>query len=340
MSKNETKRVCFYHSADFDGWCSGAVVASHFGWNETKLIPINYGQEFPWDEVDDETEVWMVDFCLQPFEGMVKLNESVKEFIWVDHHIASIREYNECLDAGCCGEIEGYRSEEKAACELVWEYLNPNKLSKASGKPIAVYLLSKYDIWKWKDVSHALEFQMGMRAVKHLNPADAHKDARVCENWDLLLHSGDTNIRDTDDYVREIIRDGATIIRYREIDLGKKAKGACFPAFLYRWPNGSDDVEPFPVIAANVGMENSQFFDAVLDDYPDAKALCSFHYRNNCWNFSLYKIPGRDTPDLSVIAKNYGGGGHAGAAGFQVLKVEDVIHYLGGPCGVLSYDEK
>lgn len=41
-----------------------------------------------------------------------------------------------------------------------------------------------------------------------------------------------------------------------------------------------------------------------------------FHYANGKWNFSLYNDNG--LVDVSVIAKQYGGGGHKGAAGFQL----------------------
>lgn len=37
----------FYHSADLDGFCSGAIIKYSFP--ECELIPINYGDTFPWE---------------------------------------------------------------------------------------------------------------------------------------------------------------------------------------------------------------------------------------------------------------------------------------------------
>ncbi len=66
----------FYHSADLDGQCSGAIVKRRFP--NSDLNPINYNQTFPWEIIKPEDTVYMVDFGLQPFEQMAKLNASCR----------------------------------------------------------------------------------------------------------------------------------------------------------------------------------------------------------------------------------------------------------------------
>ena len=80
---------CFYHSADLDGKCSGAIVKMHFP--ECEMIGINYGDLFPWDRIEQNEVVWLVDFCLQPFSDMHRLNE-VAILNWIDHHKTSLEE--------------------------------------------------------------------------------------------------------------------------------------------------------------------------------------------------------------------------------------------------------
>lgn len=53
-------------------------------------------------------------------------------------------------------------------------------------------------------------------------------------------------------------------------------------------------------------------------------AIC-FHYTNNAWNFSIYNDNGQ--VDCSVIAKQYGGGGHKGASGFR-LNSEQFLKFI------------
>jgi len=80
---------CFYHSADLDGHCSGAIV-KHFN-PECEMFPINYGQTFPWEKIQEDEWIYMVDFSLQPFEDMVKLNQSCN-LVWIDHHATAIED--------------------------------------------------------------------------------------------------------------------------------------------------------------------------------------------------------------------------------------------------------
>src|SRR6185312_4654002 len=47
---------------------------------------------------------------------------------------------------------------EKAACELCWETLFPDR-----PMPLAVFWLGRYDLWKYADHPGSLEFQYGMR---------------------------------------------------------------------------------------------------------------------------------------------------------------------------------
>lgn len=124
---------CFYHSADLDGHCSGAIVK--LAHPECEMIPINYGQEFPWDTIILGETVFMVDFSL-PAGDMKALNLN-SDLRWIDHHKSAI----EALS----GLYKGIREIGLGACELVWRYCFPN-----DPVPYAVHLLSVYDVWRFE----------------------------------------------------------------------------------------------------------------------------------------------------------------------------------------------
>ena len=205
--------------------------------------------------------------------------------------------------------IEGIRGMSFAGCQLTWQWLHPHELM-----PQAVQLLGMYDMWKWQDCEGALEFNMGMRTYgadidpQHCTGSDAVEFRHV---WDGLFRDDDV----AHYQIEDIIRYGKLFLKLSNEENKKAAKGSCFQTTICG----------VPVIAANVGGKNSQFFDSVLEDFPEAKGLMTFHYRKGKWNISLYRIEWRGTPDLSVIAGDLGlrsehgggGGGHAGAAGFQ-----------------------
>ena len=56
----------------------------------------------------------------------------------------------------------------------------------------------------------------------------------------------------------------------------------------------------------------------------DCYGVACFHYYNNIWRFSLRS----DKLDCSEIAKQFGGGGHKGAAGFILESTEALKEFL------------
>lgn len=281
------KRVCFYHSADKDGHCSGAIVANHFGLDNVKMIGWNYGDEFPWDEIDEETEVYMVDLSLQPFDKMLKLSEKSKELIWIDHHKSAIDDYRKVKPRA------GFKvllDTQFAACELVWKYFYPDE-----DLPSPVYLIGRYDIWEWENIEGAIEFQYGL----HMYNTKPENQAL----WQKLLASGTM-------MVPQIVNQGETIIAYKKIQDAIHIKSA---GFELEW-------EGYKFLAINEMFNNSQLFDSRFD--PEVHdAMLTFGYRKGRWHFGLYspkKMCESKGIDLGAVAKRFGGGGHPGAAGFNL----------------------
>ncbi len=268
---------CFYHSADLDGHCSGALVKREFP--ECEMIGINYGDDFPWDSIGEYENVYMVDFSLQPFSDMQKLND-ICQLTWIDHHISAIRE-NEKLNRPL--KI-GLQRDGIGACQLVWEYLHPN-----TSVPTFVRLLAEYDVWDHSD-PRTVPFQYGMR----LNSDTLPENQRFW--WSLY----------DVEYVIRICDDGATILRYQQIENRKYIETRGFECTF----------AGLRCIAVNKGLTNSKIFDSVWDPkkYDAMLTFCMINPEKG-WTISLYT----DKPDIDVseIAKAHGGGGHKGAAGFQ-----------------------
>lgn len=144
---------CFYHSADLDGHCSGAIVLDRYP--ECEMIGINYGDPFPWESIVPGEVVFMVDFSLQPFEDMLRLRQMCL-LVWIDHHKTAI----DALHASGAA-FAGIQREGIGACALVWRHLQNERL------PYGVQLLAEYDVWKHED-SNCLPFQYGMRLESSL----------------------------------------------------------------------------------------------------------------------------------------------------------------------------
>lgn len=289
MWKTEDGKIwCFYHGADLDGKCSGALVAIHHNWN-VELRPINYTDKFPWNEIQPNDVVYMVDFGLQPFEDMIKLN-SMCHLIWIDHHITAIQNYDAYMETEDAVGIAGLRDLKFAGCELTWKYLNGG-VDFDPHMPKPVYLMGRYDIWKWQDIPHALPFQYGMKLYKDTHPKNR-------DLWESLI------IEEDDYIIKDIINNGERLLEYqRNLD----ASACRIMAF-------ETEFEGLKAIAMNRMPAGSQLFDSVWDtDKYDC--MIAFARTDGKWNVSMYTD--KDGINVGEVCKKHGGGGHVGAAGFS-----------------------
>ncbi len=299
---------CFYHSADLDGHCSGAIIKHKHP--EAIMYPINYGDEFPWDEIEPDDIVYMVDFCLQPEDQMYNLADKLwrdhdPHFIWIDHHKSAI---DACVSNGTTGIAYGKRDISKAACELTWEYLFPDK-----PMPLAVELLGLYDSWRYHGhpkESMVLPFQMRMR-MEDLDPKGWLENGWY---WKLFF------VSDENATIQSIIEEGKLLLRYDEEQKRRYIATYGFETELFAahpgpiWPAGK-----YKAITVNLGHTNSKVFDSVWDESKYDLMITFCRRKDKLWNVSLYSTKG--DIDCGAIAKSFGGGGHKGAAGFQAKEL-------------------
>lgn len=289
----------FYHNADFDGVCSAALFVKKY-WgpppaseplilhSEPVTYGINYGDKFPWDMLKPEDHVFMVDFSL-PMEDMKRLNDTVAQFTWIDHHKTAI---DAAADV-CFLTSKAMSCDVKhAACELVWWHLFP---SERELHPV-VKLLGRYDVWDHSDPD-TLPFQYGMRACMTTDP--------YAPIWSELLAPGTEFSA-----VFQQIRDkGDVILKYETETNEKMALKRAFPAML-------GDVR---LIVLNHSLAGSKLFDAVFDpEKHDAMLVYSMNGKGE-YAGSMYSPEGGI--DVGAICAKLGGGGHTHAAGFRVKEI-------------------
>jgi len=299
------KRIGFYHSVDPDGWCSGALLHKYFELDgqtgvhegvEVKGIEIygmDYDYEFPWDKIDKETEVWMVDFSLSG-KDMARLKEECFDLIWFDHHAPRLKEVEEL---GL--KIAGLQSADAAGCDLLWSFLYPGEENRA------VYLIGRYDIWKWHDVPGALEFNVGLRTRECINDPTS-------PIWRTLLGK-DSYYRDME--IAKLTELGEQLLDYRNQGWWLYAKGHTFRTEFY----ALESMKNYSVGACNTDSVNSQFFDglAMQERFPDVDFFVTFAWKRGQWRLGLWKPEWLDNDiHCGEIAQKFGGGGHPGAAGF------------------------
>lgn len=234
------------------------------------------------DDLDTEpfrgNDVIMVDVSLQPFQRMRDLAVECK-LTWIDHHASALEEHGKDPAPLVDGALS---TGQKSGCELAWGWAFPR-----DPMPRAVYLLGRYDVWDLDADPDVNAFQYGLRA---------YNTRPEWKTWDRFFegYGGWTD---------SVIKEGRIILRYVERQ-NKTACGAAFEA----------NVEGLHCICLN-GARGSQVFDSV---WKPARhdAMCTFSTDGRAWSISLYTD--KEEIDVGAIAKKNGGGGHKGAAGWQV----------------------
>jgi oligoribonuclease NrnB/cAMP/cGMP phosphodiesterase (DHH superfamily) len=308
--------ICIYHSRDLDGWCSAAIVKKWFEetkqYGALKLLGWDYGDPIP-DLSSNETKI-IVDISF-PVGKMIDLLK-YSDVIWIDHHISVINDFKVEIE-NMMGSLSSQTKFTKnydirtlhlmdhkmifslndsfSACELTWKYLFPNEKM-----PEFVRLLGRYDCFGHKGTEEeqkVLEFQYFARAFVK-NPEDCYRMIQVelrkfpAERWmmDNIIGTG--------------------IYQY----LCTEALQIYSNIFAVHYAG-------YKIAAVNRERFNPVNFG--IDYHKDGyDAFLCFHYAKGKWNFSLYNDNGK--VDCSVICKQFGGGGHKGAAGF----VTENINFL------------
>jgi oligoribonuclease NrnB/cAMP/cGMP phosphodiesterase (DHH superfamily) len=298
MTKNlMNKEACIYHKGDLDGFCSGAIVR-HLSSPGMKMLPLEYGDPIPWEELEGCFRVYVVDFCLEPLEtSMVRLEKMVDEVVWIDHHKSAI---------DSAAEINfnppGLRRVGDAACELCWEYF----LKSSVTIPQAVKFLGRYDVWDLKAHVDVMPFQLGMQAQAHTNPIDPESEAF----WTLAFNS-------SEEFITSRVLEGKSITSYREAQYKMYQQHAHEIVF-----------EEYSWIAINTQKVGSHAFEGIYDPLRHYGCVAYFRGGSGNWIVSLYSPDA--SADLSVIAKAYGGGGHPSACGFTIPSTEALGRFLSG----------
>ena len=275
-----------FHNADADGFASCAIAMKYFEkchHINPYFIGMNYSDKLNYEKLSivGRDAILMCDFSL-PVEEMLKLKEHYGDkFIWIDHHVTAIQD---SID-NHYSDIKGIRMNEKAACELTWDFLFPyQKL------PRSVSYMAKHDIWDHTDIK-TVYYAFGLKNF----------DVYPINNlgfWNKTLSDMNTD---------KIIEVGKIIYEYE----ARQAKTICRGAGV-----GLINFEGYRAVIVNRSNINSMFFDDVDDTKFDVMMIFSYKPMKKNWVFSIFTK--KEDIDVSELAKKYGGGGHRAAAGFVV----------------------
>ena len=307
--------LCIYHSNCADGFSAAWAVWKRFP--DAQFHAGVYGQEPP--DVKDK-HVVLVDFCYKP-DVLDKMTEAAMSILILDHHKTAVEAVLSEKIIGMTPPVDMFKTYkgkltwerhlqnaykdigegiykavvytvfdmDRSGAMIAWQFFHPDEEI-----PQLIKHVQDRDLWKF-EIPYTKEIQAAVFSY----PYDF-------ETWDWLMSCNpDEIVREGAAITRKHEKDIAELIEVtkREINIGgywvwcvnlpyTMASDACHTLCKTEmYPKGSGDLRTCPEFAAS---------------YYDTKDGRVFSLRS-VGDF-----------DVSVIAKQYGGGGHKNAAGFKM----------------------
>lgn len=275
-----------YHSNCPDGF--GAAWAAWMHFEEFRPADVSYqavNYDQPLPEIPDGSDVFIVDFSY-PREVLTALAERCHICV-IDHHATAKDALADLPFA--------FFDMSKSGAVLTWEHFFPSR-----DVPEILLYLQDRDLWQWK-----------LPASKEINAAlwrGTHRDFHVWKSIAHLWDKGVTNAKE------RLIQAGEAIAFSDALSVETLCR---HPATLR--------ILCYTVPAVNTPVLQSEVGHRLLQMHPKAPFAVTWMTRSD--GLLLFSLRARSEDDFSVaqIAKEFGGGGHKAAAGFQRAELFEII---------------
>jgi hypothetical protein len=300
-----------YHSADLDGILSGRLALDHLlslG-KDVDYLGWDYGDGFDLESFTPYQEIWILDLDMGGIGNMLLLSENCRLY-WFDHHKTAYNDYllhkNIFKANGSVVVFPDERDFLHSTTDLLYRYIHKRYPGKSENLlELGFYYLGRYDIWDksdealWKD--YILPYQLGLGFyITSIDCAEAMDYEGFMGN-----KSGYNKIMDAGKRLLEIRRLKGLKLAERVVERVWDTKLGSFRCLVGNTSeNGSFYFESLLEQANSEGKE----IDLCINWYYNGKEYCYGIYRGNT-----------NKADCGNIARSFGGGGHAGAAGFSSI---------------------
>lgn len=298
------KNHIFYH-CDLDGACSAAITLKflkELGEDlEVDCAPVDYKDGINVDDIDEDDIVYLVDFTplRDDFESLLCTVDK-DNIIWIDHHQTNIDKVVDLFDGNL---PSGSLSDDlPSATMLTFDLFYDN-----NKPPTVVELVDKWDTWTHNNDTTVLDFVWAAKTTGiEYNPTS--------EYWNRLLSD---DINRSKEALGQLIMQGRAS---RSFDQKQMESRLSHHGFDVNVPTTRSSMV-LRGKALNCGLINSFAFRSCENKGYDV--WVSFYFDGYQYTVSLYKAREGLDVHLGQLASDMGGGGHAGAAGFQCKELPE-----------------
>lgn len=284
----ESNIFVIYHADCPDGTAAAYAASTVLGEAAT-YIPMGYSDKLP--EIPDNAILYLVDFSFKR-PVLLDLAARLYQIIILDHHKTAQEDLVD-LPENVLVRFDMDRS----GAQIAWAFFNPTKPEPKVISHIADRDLWKFQIPKTREITEAV--------MSYDNDLEVY--AALIE--EPLMYAS-------------LIRQGEALLRFKNKQISILAQEARAAAFYVR----DDFYAVVPVVNAPYFV-SSDLANHLLGLYPDAPfAACYRDAGTGRRDWSLRSETNRT--DVSVVAKNNGGGGHRNAAGMSEGAADEKVNVL------------
>lgn len=336
LLKQATKRRIYVlsHSMCTDGQASAFTAWKRFG-KDAEYLPINYNEPLPDMILDQNTEIYILDFCIG-YDDLLALKSKVKLVQIIDHH----KEQDDRFIAELCIEFSSiimlrvFKNSinfvelativmhlvqlsswlfkrlcrymdidppifdtKKSGALLSWEYFHP-----INPVPDIIRFVSDRDLWQFK-------YPSTKAAIEGLKQSGRHNDF---EYWDQLVKNKDV--------LADCIAKGQVILDYNKANYRKFINSLK----SFKLVNFDGLVAAVYNTTSNVNELAEEFY---LNDNFHVDFTLSYYIKGNGRIKMSFRSRNPGGADVRIQAKRYGGGGHEHSSAAN-LSAEDSLAFL------------
>lgn len=284
------KALVIYHANCSDGmtsaWIAEGVLSQSM---DCKIYPASYGEEPPYDLLDNKTIVYIVDFSYPP-EVLKEVCDLVHQVVVLDHHKSAIEKLSGFEHPFCTLHF----ALDKSGAGLTWEWFFPNK----SLPPFVQYVQAR-DLW----LKDSLE--------------DVDLVSAAISSFEFSLEAWDELSRIS---IEDLKQAGYWIWKKQEKEIKGIVASSCRPLLLG---------DTFAMACNVPGYLASDTGHAILRAYPNTPFAITYYDMDGMRKFSLRSEEGRADVSKIAQAFGGGGHRNAAgfSVSFKDLNSEGWLYY-------------
>lgn len=290
------KPLVIYHANCTDGFGAAYAAWAKLG-HVADYLPMHYGDKLDLSEVvHAEREVYILDFSL-PREVMDALFSGCKHVTWLDHHKTAFEMWCGAVpDSGTyhagASNYTIVLDNHRSGALIAWEHFHPEQHA-----PLVIQNIDDRDRWQFK-LPTSKEIHM---ALQSLLPWDFNQWAEQVMHPSCYL---------------PLVEQGAALLRLQTRQVASAVQRAERCVIFVPWQDPTSAGRcPRPGLAVNATVHASEIGNELAKASGTYGLIWYFDSATKRANVSLRST---DEYDVSAIAKEFGGGGHRNAAGFNI----------------------